>query len=63
MEKTWYAKSTRSTRLHVFVEAMERFARQQGLLVRTYTPRMVKKRMIRLKARIVLPPKVVIMLW
>ena len=43
MEKTWYAKSTRSTRLHVFVEAMERFARQQGLLVRTYTPRMVKK--------------------
>src|SRR5207248_3177220 len=43
MEKTWYAKSKRSTRLHVFVEAMEAFAQQQGLLVRTYTPRMVKK--------------------
>ena len=42
MEKTWYAKSTRSTRLHVFVEAMERFARQQGLLVRTYTPICIK---------------------
>jgi Holliday junction resolvasome RuvABC endonuclease subunit len=43
VEKTWYAKSKRSTRLHVFVEAMEGFAHQQGLLVRAYTPRMVKK--------------------
>ena len=43
MEKTWYAKSKRSTRLHVFVEAMEDFANQQGLLVRAFTPRMVKK--------------------
>jgi Holliday junction resolvasome RuvABC endonuclease subunit len=42
MEKTWYAKSKRSTRLRVFVEAMEGFAHQQGLLVRTYTPIMVK---------------------
>ena len=43
IEKTWYAKSTRSTRLHVFVEAMEGLAQQQDLLVRAYTPRMVKK--------------------
>ena len=43
IEKTWYVKSTRSTRLHVFVEAMEGFAHQQGLMVRAYTPRMVKK--------------------
>jgi Holliday junction resolvasome RuvABC endonuclease subunit len=43
IEKTWYAKSKRSTRLHVFVEAMEDFAHQQGLMVRAYTPRMVKK--------------------
>ena len=43
IEKTWYAKSKRSTRLHVFVEAMEDFAHQQGLVVRAYTPRMVKK--------------------
>ena len=43
IEKTWYVKSTRSTRLHVFVEAMEDFAQHEGLLVRTYTPRMVKK--------------------
>jgi Holliday junction resolvasome RuvABC endonuclease subunit len=43
IEKTWYAKSTRSTRLHVFVEAMEDFAARQELLVRAYTPRMVKK--------------------
>jgi Holliday junction resolvasome RuvABC endonuclease subunit len=43
IEKTWYAKSTRSTRLHVFVEAMENFAKQHGLVVRAYTPRMVKK--------------------
>jgi len=42
MEKTWYAKSKRSTRLHVFVEAMEGFAHQQGLVVRAYTPTMVK---------------------
>ena len=42
MEKTLYAKSKRSTRLHVFVETMEAFAQQQGLLVRTYTPSMVK---------------------
>jgi Holliday junction resolvasome RuvABC endonuclease subunit len=43
MEKTWYAKSKRSTRLHIFVEAMERFAARLGLLVVAYTPRMVKK--------------------
>ena len=43
IEKTWYAKSTRSTRLHIFVETMESFALQEGLLVRAYTPRMVKK--------------------
>ena len=43
MEKTWYAKSKRSTRLHVFVDTMEDFAHQQGLVVRAYTPRMVKK--------------------
>jgi Holliday junction resolvasome RuvABC endonuclease subunit len=42
MEKTWYAKSKRSTRLHGFVEAMEGFAHQQGLMVRAYTPTMVK---------------------
>ena len=45
IEKTWYAKSTRSTRLHVFVEAMESFAAQQGLLVCAYTLRKVKKMM------------------
>jgi len=45
IEKTWYAKSKRSTRLHVFVEATEGFAAQQGLLVRAYSPRMVKKMM------------------
>ena len=28
IEKTWYAKATRSTRLHIFVEAMEDFAHQ-----------------------------------
>ena len=43
IEKTWYAKSKRATRLHVFVEAMEGFATRQGILVRAYTPRMVKK--------------------
>src|SRR5262245_13976932 len=43
IEKTWYAKSKRSTRLQIFVETMEGFAHQQGLLVRTYTPSMVKK--------------------
>jgi Holliday junction resolvasome RuvABC endonuclease subunit len=43
IEKTWYAKSKRSTRLHIFVEAMEGFAAHQGLLVRTYTPSLVKK--------------------
>jgi Holliday junction resolvasome RuvABC endonuclease subunit len=43
IEKTWYAKSKRSTRLHVFVDTMEDFAHQQGLVVRAYTPRMVKK--------------------
>ena len=43
IEKTWYAKSKRSTRLHLFVEAMEGFAHQQGLVVRSYTPSMVKK--------------------
>jgi Holliday junction resolvasome RuvABC endonuclease subunit len=43
IEKTWYAKSTRSTRLHVFVDTMEDFAHQQGLVVRAYTPRKVKK--------------------
>jgi len=41
--KTWYAKSKRATRLHVFVETMEGFATQKGLLVCTYTPQMVKK--------------------
>jgi len=43
MEKTWYAKSTRSTRLHVFVEAMQRYATRKGLLVCAYTPSIVKK--------------------
>jgi Holliday junction resolvasome RuvABC endonuclease subunit len=42
IEKTWFAKSKRSTRLHVFVAAMEDFAHQQGCMVRAYTPRMVK---------------------
>jgi Holliday junction resolvasome RuvABC endonuclease subunit len=45
IEKTWYAKSMRSTRLHVFVEAMESFAAQRGLMVCAYTPRKVKKMM------------------
>jgi Holliday junction resolvasome RuvABC endonuclease subunit len=44
MEKTWYATSKRSTRLQGFVEAMADFAHQQGLLVCTYTPPMVKKK-------------------
>ena len=33
IEKTWYAKSKRSSRLHVFVEAMEGVAARQGLIV------------------------------
>jgi Holliday junction resolvasome RuvABC endonuclease subunit len=43
MEMTWYAKSKRSTRLRTFVEVMEGFAAHQGLLVRAYTPKRVKK--------------------
>jgi Holliday junction resolvasome RuvABC endonuclease subunit len=43
IEKTWYAKSKRSTRLHIFVETMAAFAQHQGLVVRAYTPSMVKK--------------------
>jgi Holliday junction resolvasome RuvABC endonuclease subunit len=43
IEKTRYAKSKRSSRLYVFVEAMEGFAARQGLMVCAYTPRRVKK--------------------
>jgi len=43
IEKTWYATSKRSSRLHSFVEAMTSFAEEQGLVVRAYTPGKVKK--------------------
>jgi Holliday junction resolvasome RuvABC endonuclease subunit len=43
IEKTWYARSRRSSRLHIFVEGMAGFAEEQGLVVRAYTPGKVKK--------------------
>ena len=43
IEKTWYAHSTRSARLRVFVESMQRCTLRQGLTVVTSTPIMVKK--------------------
>ena len=43
IEQTWYAQSKRSARLRVFVEAMQRCALRQGLIVLAYTPTMVKR--------------------
>ena len=43
IEKTFYAKSKRSSLLHVFVEEMKRFAIKRKLLVLAYAPTTVKK--------------------
>src|SRR6266571_3235648 len=43
IEKMRYAQSKRSARLPVVVEAMQRCARRQGLLVLTYAPATVKQ--------------------
>lgn len=45
IEKTFYAKSKRSSLLHVFVEEMTKLARKRGLTVLAYAPTAVKKTM------------------